>query len=188
MRDGRKDALRVESDSRIKLEFHGAAVTSDAGLISMTVETTARPSSLKSVTRNRPDGPAPGPKIRSFRLDTAGGCYNRAPLAKRWSQAVVKWAMSVQRKTRHELCHDACHDRGLKSGGFPHAARSRSGACGSVGGVARLLLICSSNDFPIICFRLCLNPRSWSCHAGSSFVPWRGSLSWSRLWEQKKPR
>jgi len=29
----RKDALRVEFDSRIKLEFHGAAVTSDAGLI-----------------------------------------------------------------------------------------------------------------------------------------------------------
>ena len=33
MGDARKDALRVEFDSRIKLEFHGAAVTSDAGLI-----------------------------------------------------------------------------------------------------------------------------------------------------------
>ena len=33
MGDGRKDALRVNFDTRIKLEFHGAAVTSDAGLI-----------------------------------------------------------------------------------------------------------------------------------------------------------
>ena len=33
MGDARKDALRVEFDSRIKLEFHGAAITSDAGLI-----------------------------------------------------------------------------------------------------------------------------------------------------------
>ena len=33
MGDARKDALRVEFDSRIKLEFHGAAVTSDAGLV-----------------------------------------------------------------------------------------------------------------------------------------------------------
>ena len=33
MGDVCKDALRVEFDSRIKLEFHGAAVTSDAGLI-----------------------------------------------------------------------------------------------------------------------------------------------------------
>ena len=30
--DARKDALRVEFDSRVKLEFHGGAVTSDAGL------------------------------------------------------------------------------------------------------------------------------------------------------------
>ena len=33
MGDARKDALRVEFDNQIKLEFHGAAVTSDAGLI-----------------------------------------------------------------------------------------------------------------------------------------------------------
>ena len=33
MGDGRKDALRVVFDSRIKLEFRGAAVTSDAGLV-----------------------------------------------------------------------------------------------------------------------------------------------------------
>ena len=33
MGDARKDALQVKFDSRIKLEFHGAAVTSDAGLI-----------------------------------------------------------------------------------------------------------------------------------------------------------
>ena len=33
MGDARKDALRVNFDSRIKLEFHGAAVTSDAGLV-----------------------------------------------------------------------------------------------------------------------------------------------------------
>ena len=30
MGDARKDALRVEFDSRIKLEFHGATVTSYA--------------------------------------------------------------------------------------------------------------------------------------------------------------
>ena len=34
MGDARKDALRFDFDSRIKLEFHGAAVTSDAGLVS----------------------------------------------------------------------------------------------------------------------------------------------------------
>ena len=33
MGDGRKDALRVGFDSRIKLEFQGAAITSDAGLV-----------------------------------------------------------------------------------------------------------------------------------------------------------
>ena len=33
MGDAHKDALRVEFDSRIKLEFHGAAATSDAGLV-----------------------------------------------------------------------------------------------------------------------------------------------------------
>ena len=31
--DARKDGLRVEFDNRIKLKFHGAAVTSDAGLV-----------------------------------------------------------------------------------------------------------------------------------------------------------
>ena len=33
MGEARKEALRVGFDSRIKLEFHGAAVTSDAGLV-----------------------------------------------------------------------------------------------------------------------------------------------------------
>ena len=33
MGDARKNALRVKFDSRIKLEFHDATVTSDAGLI-----------------------------------------------------------------------------------------------------------------------------------------------------------
>ena len=33
MGDACKDALRVEFDSRIKLEFHGTAVTSDAALV-----------------------------------------------------------------------------------------------------------------------------------------------------------
>ena len=33
MGDAHKDALRVEFDNRIKLEFYGAAVTSDAGLV-----------------------------------------------------------------------------------------------------------------------------------------------------------
>ena len=33
MGEARKEALRVGIDSRIKLEFHGAAITSDAGLV-----------------------------------------------------------------------------------------------------------------------------------------------------------
>lgn len=33
MGESRRDALRVDFDSRIKLEFHGATVTSDAGLV-----------------------------------------------------------------------------------------------------------------------------------------------------------
>jgi hypothetical protein len=33
MGDARKEALRVDFDSPIKLEFHGASITSDAGLI-----------------------------------------------------------------------------------------------------------------------------------------------------------
>ena len=33
MGDARTDALRIECYSRRKLEFHGAAVTNDAGLI-----------------------------------------------------------------------------------------------------------------------------------------------------------
>ena len=33
MGEARKEALRVDFDSLIKLEFHGAAVTSDAGLV-----------------------------------------------------------------------------------------------------------------------------------------------------------
>ena len=33
MGEARKEALRVDFDSQIKLEFNGAAVTSDAGLI-----------------------------------------------------------------------------------------------------------------------------------------------------------
>ena len=33
MGDARREALRVDFDSRIKLEFHGAAITSDAGLV-----------------------------------------------------------------------------------------------------------------------------------------------------------
>ncbi len=31
--NGKKDALRVDFDGRIRLEFHGANVTSDAGLL-----------------------------------------------------------------------------------------------------------------------------------------------------------
>ena len=33
MGEARKEALRVDFDSHIKLEFHGASVTSDAGLV-----------------------------------------------------------------------------------------------------------------------------------------------------------
>ena len=33
MGDAHKDALRVEFDNQIKLKFYGAAVTSDAGLV-----------------------------------------------------------------------------------------------------------------------------------------------------------
>ena len=33
MGEARKEALRVDFDIQIKLEFHGAAVTSDAGLV-----------------------------------------------------------------------------------------------------------------------------------------------------------
>ena len=33
MGEARKEALRVGFDSQINLEFHGAAVTSDAGLV-----------------------------------------------------------------------------------------------------------------------------------------------------------
>ena len=33
MGEARREALRVGIDSRIKLEFHGAAITSDAGLV-----------------------------------------------------------------------------------------------------------------------------------------------------------
>lgn len=33
MGDARGEALRVDFDSRIKLEFHGAAITSHAGLV-----------------------------------------------------------------------------------------------------------------------------------------------------------
>ena len=33
MGDARKEALRVDLDSQIKLEFHGAAITPDAGLV-----------------------------------------------------------------------------------------------------------------------------------------------------------
>ena len=42
MGDARKDALRVEFDSRIKLEFHGTAVTSDAGLVEVLPKNWAR--------------------------------------------------------------------------------------------------------------------------------------------------
>ena len=33
MGDGRKEAFRVDFDRRMRLEFHGAKVTSDAGLM-----------------------------------------------------------------------------------------------------------------------------------------------------------
>ena len=33
MGEARKEALRVDFDSQIKLEFHGASITSDAGLV-----------------------------------------------------------------------------------------------------------------------------------------------------------
>ena len=33
MGEARKEALRVDFDRQIKLEFHGASVTSDAGLV-----------------------------------------------------------------------------------------------------------------------------------------------------------
>jgi len=33
MGEGKKDALRVKFDSKLKLEFHGVKVTSDAGLL-----------------------------------------------------------------------------------------------------------------------------------------------------------
>jgi len=37
MGEARKEALRGDFDSRIKLEFHGAAITSDAGLVAYRV-------------------------------------------------------------------------------------------------------------------------------------------------------
>ena len=33
MGEGKRDALRVDFDGQIRLEFHGANVTSDAGLL-----------------------------------------------------------------------------------------------------------------------------------------------------------
>ena len=33
MGEGKKDALRVNFDKKLKLEFHGVKVTSDAGLL-----------------------------------------------------------------------------------------------------------------------------------------------------------
>ena len=33
MGEGKKDALRVNFDSKLKFEFHGVKVTSDAGLL-----------------------------------------------------------------------------------------------------------------------------------------------------------
>ena len=33
MGEGKKDALRVNFDSKLKIEFHGVKVTSDAGLL-----------------------------------------------------------------------------------------------------------------------------------------------------------
>ena len=33
MGEGKKDALRVNFDQKLKLEFHGVKVTSDAGLL-----------------------------------------------------------------------------------------------------------------------------------------------------------
>lgn len=33
MGEARKEALRVDLDSQVKLEFHGVAITSDAGLV-----------------------------------------------------------------------------------------------------------------------------------------------------------
>ena len=33
MGEGKREPLRVQFDSRVRLEFHGATVTSDAGLL-----------------------------------------------------------------------------------------------------------------------------------------------------------
>ena len=49
MGEARKDALRLDFDRRVKLEFHGTKVTSDAGLLAKGLE----PSTFGSTVINR---------------------------------------------------------------------------------------------------------------------------------------
>lgn len=71
MGEARKEVLPVHFDSRIKLEFHGAAVTSDAGSLP---------------PRESPGSPRQGEKVREV-VGVTGGAGKQRNMARRRSRA-----------------------------------------------------------------------------------------------------